>query len=60
MADLYLNGVHRHTESPTLIADLKRAGYIEVPETKTVEKPAMPEEATSEPAQEAPKSKGEK
>jgi hypothetical protein len=27
--DLYLNGVHRHTESVALIADLKRAGYKE-------------------------------
>ena len=34
---LYKDGITRNTESPIIIADLKKAGYVEVKEEKQEE-----------------------
>ena len=42
---LYMNGIYRNTESNVLIAELLRAGYVEVKEDETK---AEPEKAADE------------
>lgn len=53
---LYKDGIFRNTVSPTLIAELKRAGYAEVKEP--VEMPAQDKPVDEKPTKPAGKKEG--
>ena len=42
---LYLDGITRNTESPKIIAELKKAGYVEVKEAVPEDQPKTEKKA---------------